>query len=70
MLNIQSLFLNFSDVGKTFSQLLFGASLSARDVLCSSMLEISILRVISKIFQLFFGKYLCHILHIFCVKFF
>jgi len=42
----------FFDVGKTFSQLLFGASLSARDMLCSSMLEISSLHVTSKILQL------------------
>jgi len=31
VLNIHNLFLNFFDVGKTFSQLLFGASLSTRD---------------------------------------
>jgi len=42
---MQSFLLNFFDVDKTFSQLLFGASLSARDMLCSSMLEISILHV-------------------------
>jgi len=56
VLNIHTLFLNFSDVGKTFTQLLFGASWSARDVLCSTMLQISILRVTSEILQLFLAN--------------
>jgi len=43
----------FFEVGKTFSELLFGASLSAKDTLCSSVLEISLLHVTSKILQLF-----------------
>jgi len=61
--NIQTLFLRFSDVGKTFSQLLFGASCSARDVLCSTMLEISILHVTYEILQLFWQIFMSHMSH-------
>jgi len=46
------LFLNFFLAGKTFLQLLFGASLSARDMLCYSMLKISIFHVSSEISQI------------------
>jgi len=68
--NIHTLFLNYSDVGKTFSQLQFGASWSARDVLRSRMLEISILYVISETLQLFLANiYVTHVTFI-CVKFF
>ena len=62
VLNIHTLFLNFSDVGKTFSQLLFGASWSARDVLRSTMLEMSILHDTSEILQLFLANiYVTHV---------
>jgi len=50
------LFLNIFDV-KTFLQLLFDASLNARDMLCSSMLQTSFLNVTSVSLQLFQRKY-------------
>jgi len=58
------LFLNIFDV-KTFLQLLFDASLNARDMLCSSMLQTSFLNVTSVSLQLFQRKYLCHTRHVF-----
>ena len=64
MLNIPNLFLNFFEVAKTFSQLLFGASLSAKDMLCCSMLEISVFHVTSEILQLFLAN-ICPTRHVF-----
>jgi len=64
VLNIYCLFPNFFDVGKTSLQLLCRASLSARAMLCSSMLEISIWMLPQNI-TAFFDKYLCRTRHVF-----
>jgi len=61
MCSIYTLFINCFHVGKIFLQLLSGATRNARDMLCSLMLEISILHVTSKIWPLFLTNiYITH----------
>jgi len=66
VLNTHNLFLNFFLAGKTFLQLLFGASLSARDISCSSMLKISIFHFSSKISD--FLAHICVTLTLGCIS--